>query len=43
VHVGLTPAQGLFLGMSIFDGYNRRKNKEMDELNWVTNEMTLAV
>ena len=43
VHVSLAPAQGLFLDMSIFEGYNRRKNKDTEELNWVTDETTAAV
>ena len=32
IRVGLAPAQGLFLEMSFFDGYNRRKNQQQNEL-----------
>ena len=34
--VGLAPAQGLFLEMSYYCGYSRRKlqNPELDDLNW---------
>ena len=36
IRVGLAPAQGLFLEMSHFIGYNRRKehNKELLDLDW---------
>jgi tRNA pseudouridine(38-40) synthase len=43
VHVSLAPAQGLFLDMSIFDSYNRRKHKDMKDLDWITDETTPAV
>ena len=36
VRVGLAPAQGLFLELSFFGGYNRRKqqNKDLPNLDW---------
>jgi tRNA U38,U39,U40 pseudouridine synthase TruA len=42
VHVSLAPAQGLFLDMSIFDSYNQWKHQDMEDLNWITDEMTPA-
>jgi hypothetical protein len=43
VRVSLAPAHGLYLDMSIFEGYNRRKKKELQPLDWVTDETTPAV
>lgn len=43
VHASLAPAQGLFLSMSIFEGYNRRKNKDAEDLKWVTDETTAGM
>jgi hypothetical protein len=36
VNINVAPAQGLFLEMSYFGGYNRRKsqNKELSNLDW---------
>jgi len=44
LNLNMAPAQGLFLDMSIFEGYNRRKtNAHLDNLDWVTDETTPAV
>ena len=36
IRIGLAPAQGLYLDMSYYCGYNRRKrqNPELEELDW---------
>jgi tRNA pseudouridine(38-40) synthase len=44
MNLNLAPAQGLFLDMSIFEGYNRRKtNAHLENLDWITDESTPAV
>ena len=44
INLNLAPAQGLFLDMSFFEGYNRRKsNAQLHDLDWVTDETTPAV
>lgn len=44
INLNLAPAQGLFLDMSIFEGYNRhKKNAHVQHLDWVTDPTTPAV
>jgi hypothetical protein len=44
MNLNLAPAQGLFLDMSFFEGYNRRKtNAHLENLDWITDESTPAV
>lgn len=44
VNLNMAPAQGLFLDMSYFEGYNRRKtNTHLQDLDWVSDETAPAV
>ena len=44
MQVNLAPAQGLFLDMSFFEGYNRRKtNEHLENLDWTSDESRPAI
>jgi hypothetical protein len=44
LYLNLAPAQGLFLDMRIFEGYDSRKaNSHLEDLDWMTDETAPAV